>query len=288
MGDTAAKALRFLRSTIVLGLAIGVLAGCGGDGGSSDAPAPGPDDGSDGGGFPTSTQLSSCTSGSCSTLVIKSSCPGTLPVNFSVDMSSAFSPATCATIANGQTCPTLYLQSDKNIVFFFGTQEAGSTLAEFDINQNIGGKQQDIYDLSLNQGFDIGMQIIAGNTQNDGVTPAFPAICLDASCPGAYCLGTTDACTTPCLEPNYYVLAGGQFTLDLCPSASANSPGPIGCSSSQPAAGTASCDSTWQQDNGVCTWQPSHAQLPVPGQSPCPASCPTPTPTPTATPAPAA
>lgn len=274
MGETAAKTLRLVRSTIALGVMASVLAACGSSGGSSGTPAPGPDDGSDGG-FPASDALSTCTSPPCSTLVITNGCAGTLPVNFSIAGGAANSPASCTTVAgNGASCPTLYLQSGQNVVFFFGTQESGSSVAEFDINQNIGGKQQDIYDLSLNQGFDIGMQIVASNTQNDGVTPAFPAICLDSSCPGAYCLGTSAACTTPCLEPNYYVLAGGQFTLQLCPSAAANSPGPIGCSSTQPVAGTAQCNASWQQDNGVCTWQPTHPQLPVPGQSPCPTSCP--------------
>lgn len=279
MDATAAKTFRLVRSTIALALALGVLAGCGGSGNGGAAPAPGPDDGTDGGGFPTSGVLGSCTSPPCSTLVITNGCAGTLPVNFSIGGGSASSPSSCATVAGGGTsCPTLYLQSNQNIVFFFGTQEAGSSLAEFQINQNIGGKQQDIYDISLNQGFDIGMQIVASNTQNDGTTPAFPAICLDSGCPGAYCLGDAAACTTSCLEPNYYVFAGGQFTLDLCPAGSANSPGPIGCATVQPAAGTSECNATWQQTNGVCTWQPSHPQLPVPGQSPCPASCPTPAP----------
>lgn len=288
MGEMAASTLRFVRSRIVLGFAIGVFAGCGG-GNGSDGPAPLPDDGSDGGGFPSSDALGSCTSPPCSTLVITNHCGGSLPVNFSIGGGSANSPASCATLGgNGASCPTLYLQSSQNVVFFFGTQEAGSTVAEFQINSNIGGKQQDTYDISLNQGFDIGMQIVASNTQNDGTTPAFPAICLDSSCPGAFCLGDSLACTTPCLEQNYFVLAGGQFTLELCPTASANSPGPVGCSTAaQPVAGTSECNATWQQDNGVCTWQPTHAQLPVPGQAPCPASCPTPSPAPTASPAPA-
>lgn len=280
MDGTAAKTFRLVRATIALGLTLGVLAACGGGSGGNGGgtPAPGPDDGSEGG-FPSSDALSSCSSPPCSTLVITNGCAGSLPVNFSISGSSASSPASCATIAgSGASCPTLYLQSNQNVVFFFGTQEAGSTVAEFDINQNIGGKQQDIYDISLNQGFDIGMQIVASNTQNDGTTAAFPALCLDSSCPGAFCLGDSMACTQPCLEPNYFVLAGGQFTLELCPTGSANSPGPIGCSTAQPVGGTAACDATWQQDNGVCTWQPTHAQLPVPGQAPCPASCPTPTP----------
>jgi hypothetical protein len=286
MDGMAAKTLRLVRSAMALGLAFGMLAGCGG--GSGNAPsAPVPDDGDADGGFPASSALSSCATSSCSTLVITNHCGGTLPVNFSIGGGSAHSAATCPTVGgNGASCPTLYLQSNQNVVFFFGTQESGSTVAEFNINQDVGGTQQDIYDLSLNQGFDIGMQITASNTQNDKVTPAFPALCLDSSCPGAFCLGDSEACTTPCLEPNYFVLAGGQFTLDLCPSGSTNSPGPIGCSSAQPVASSASCDSSWQNDNGVCTWELSHAELPVPGVGPCPASCPTPTPTPVPTPTP--
>jgi hypothetical protein len=250
------------------GLAFGVLAGCGGGGGGGGSEL------DDGAGFPASNDLSSCTASPCSTLVITNSCGSPLPVNFSYDDSAAYSPATCGTIAHGSSCPTLHLQDDKNIVFFFGSQEKGSTVAEFNINQNIGGKNQDIYDISLNQGFDVGMQIVASNTQNDGTTPAFPAICLDDGCPGAFCLGDSAACTRPCLQPEYYVLAGGQFTLELCPQGVENSPGPVGCTVTQPAGGTSQCTPTWQQDNGVCTWQPTHAQLPVPGQSPCPASCP--------------
>lgn len=278
MDGTVAKTLRLVRSAIALGLACGFLAGCGGGSGGG-TPAPVPGDGDADGGFPASSALSSCTTPPCSTLVITNHCSGTLPVNFSIGGGSAYSPTTCATVAgSGASCPTLYLQSNQNVVFFFGTQEAGSTVAEFDINQNIGGTQQDVYDVSFNQGFDIGMQIVASQTQNDGTTPAFPVLCLDSSCPGAFCLGDSAACTTPCLQPNYFVLAGGQFTLDLCPSGSANTPGPIGCSSAQPVSGSAQCTSTWENDNGVCTWQPSHGHLPVPGTAPCPASCPTPAP----------
>jgi len=250
---------------VVVGWALAALPGCGGSGGGTEL------DGSDG--FPSSSELSSCTAPPCSTLVITNHCGRTLPVNFSYVGSAAYSPATCATIADGASCPTLYLQSDKNIVFFFGTQEAGSTVAEFNIDQNVGGTSQDIYDISLNQGFDIAMQIVASNTQHDGTTPAFPAICLDDSCPGAFCLGDSLACTQPCLQPEYYVLASGQFTLELCPQNVQNSPGPVGCTAQQPAGGSPQCTASWQQTNGVCTWQPTHPQLPVPGQSPCPASC---------------
>ena len=274
MRRTSRKLVRKLVLTAAFGLACGVLAGCGGSGSGGGSKL------GSSGGFPASDDLSACNTSPCSTLVISNHCGSSLPVSFSSGGSSAYSPATCATIADGSSCPTLYLQSNQNIVFFFGSQESGSTLAEFDINQSIGGKNQDIYDISLNQGFDIGMQIIASQTQNDGTTPAFPAICLDQSCPGAFCLGDSLACTQPCLEPQYNVLASGQFELELCPQAMTNSPGPVGCTTAQPVGGTSACTAAWQDANGVCTWQPSHGQFPVPGQSPCPVSCPTPGPSP--------
>ncbi len=159
----------------------------------------------------------------------------------------------------------------------------------FEVTHDAGG--QDWFDISQNQGFDIGMTAVAPA----GDVPYI--VCKTKNCPGAYPFGDSTCETGPCLQPNYLAgPTGGTFELYLCngwtgdprPAAEQNTdtPGPLGCSYNQGACILPSDPACPSDDPGhdsrpedlPCQW--GH---PNPGKSngsfgTCPLSCPTPTP----------
>ena len=183
----------------------------------------------------------------------------------------------------GTTAASVWLRGSDSANNFRVGAFGSSTL--FEVTHNASG--QDWFDLSQNEGFDIGMTVVAPSSSD---VPYI--VCTSKNCPGAYPLGHSACETDPCLSPNYLAGATGQtFELYLCngwpedprPPADhgVNTPGPLGCSYNQ---GTCippqspSCPSG-TAGSLACQW--GH---PVPGQvnpgGTCPLACPSPTATP--------
>lgn len=267
-----------------------VLFACGGDGGSpSSVPPP---TGGEGDPPPAATcgALYSCSEEAGATEVfIVNNCGGT-------------SDVTLAIVETGTSCTATVqpsciqgLGTAGGSVWLLGTNTANAfyvgpygSATIFEVTHNASG--QDWFDISQNQGFDIGMTAVSPG----GDVPY--VVCTTQNCPGAYPFGDSPCETNPCLQPNYLAgPTGGKFELYLCnqwpddprPAADQHldTPGPLGCSYNQ---GTcispsdAACPTAPQEL--PCQW--GH---PVPGQAnppygTCPLGCPTPFPTPLPTP----
>jgi hypothetical protein len=272
-----------------------ILVACG-DGGSeggspSSAPPPPTLDGSDG--DPGCDPLYSCTAQPGATEVfIANNCGGTTSVTLAIVETGTSCTATVqpSCIQNlGSAGGSVWLLGTNTANAFHVGPYGSSTI--FEVTHNASG--QDWFDISQNQGFDIGMTAVPPG----GDVPYI--VCTAQNCPGAYPFGNSACETNPCLQPNY--LAGstgqGRFELYLCngwpndPRAAeyhdTDTPGPLGCTYNQGPCISPSdpaCPSLPQ--DLPCQW--GH---PVPGQTnpgygTCPINCPTPYPTPVATPTP--
>jgi hypothetical protein len=199
-----------------------------------------------------------CTSQSgVTTLNVTNNCGSAKSVTMAAGSTGQASPSCLQNIsANGGTA-TAYLATAINYAFFTGSYGSSSI---FELNVNPGGIGTDNFDISFNQGFDIGMTIVA-----PAGTSIPYIVATDAMAPGAYQTAQNQpACyTAPCLSPNYNATTGGTWNLYLCNGApgfqNVNTPGPCGCS-------VCPCQCNWQ--DVTCKGQPT------PGQNGCPLTCP--------------
>jgi hypothetical protein len=134
-----------------------------------------------------------------------------------------YSPSCLQNIEPGKTTKTLMLPTGNNYAFWVGNY-GSATLCELTLQSNWQS-----YNISFNQGFNIGMTLIAPAGM---VVPrivaktsrAYGAYPLEATLPKCY--------TTPCYQPNYgSPPRGGTYHLYLCnrPEDTASTPGPYGC-----------------------------------------------------------
>jgi hypothetical protein len=297
----------FARATGLVGLMAVLACGaallaCGGGGGSSSsAPPPPMDDGSDGDPSPAPTcgPLYSCTAEAGATEVfIVNNCGGTQDVTLAIVESG--------TQCNDTVQPSCIqnLDGSGGSVWLLGTNTANAfhvgpygSSTIFEVTHDASG--QDWFDISQNQGFDIGMTAVPPG----GDVPY--VVCTTQNCPGAYPFGDSACETNPCLQPNYLAGAtGGKFELYLCnqwpddprPAADRNldTPGPLGCSYNQgtcisPTDATCPADSPGHDsrpEDLPCQWGHPVPGQANPGHGTCPLGCPTPFPTPLPTPTP--
>ncbi len=284
---TMPRALPRFRRAVTLGLTTILLACGSGETGSTGDPS-NIDDVEDtvppGGGAPAPSAPSGCNAlYSCQAM------PGATEVRIPNECAKAsdvflsiVGPACAATV---QPPCIQNISTSPASVWLLGTDTANNfrvgsfgSATMFEVTHNASGS--DWYDISQNQGFDIGMTIVPPG----GDVPYI--VCKTQNCPGAYPLGDSACETSPCLQPNYDAgPTGGRFDLYLCngwpgdarpaPHTNQNTPGPLACSYNQGACippGSPSCPSDPQ--NLPCKW--AH---PVPGQSngshgTCPLSCP--------------
>lgn len=202
-----------------------------------------------------------CTQATGTTLVITNNCSSTMNVTVATGNSGQANPTCLQGItANGGTA-TAYLPPNNNYAFWTGSYGSSSL---FELNVAPGGAGTDNFDISFNQGFDIGMTVVAAP---GGLVPY--VIATDATAPGAYQLPANQpSCAdAPCLSPNYNATTGGQWNLYLCNRANdVNTPGPCGCTV---------CPCSTSRGGPGCNWQTVTCMgLPNPGVNGCPATCP--------------
>lgn len=211
------------------------------------------------GGAQLSTFPNVCQSSGGTSVVITNNCSGTENVTVSSGLAGQASPSCLQNLAQGGGSATAYLPAGTNYAFWTGSY-GSSTLFEI----TVGNGGQDWFDISFNQGFDIGMTIVAPS----GASVPY-IIATDSSAPGAYQLQSTQpSCfDAPCISPNYPAPTGQQWNLYLCNRTNdVNTPGPCGCSI---------CPCSVNRGGPGCNWQDEDCKgLPVPGQGQCPATCP--------------
>jgi hypothetical protein len=212
-------------------------------------------------GGPLSAFPNVCAMAGGTSLVIQNNCTVEKSLTVSTALNGQATPSCLQNLmANGGTA-TAYLPANSNYAFWTGSY-GSSTL--FEINVAPGGAATDNFDISFNQGFDIGMTIVAAP---GGLVPYIVA--TDSTAPGAYQLPANQpmCADAPCLSPNYNSPTGGQWNLYLCNRPSdVNTPGPCGC-------GVCPC-STGSGGPG-CNWQTVTCKgLPIPGHDGCPVTCP--------------
>ncbi|HZR80116.1 MAG TPA: hypothetical protein VFD92_03380 [Candidatus Binatia bacterium] len=192
------------------------------------------------------------------TLVVTNNCSSAKSVTFAAGSTGQASPSCLQNLAANGGTGTAYL-STSNLNYAFWTGSYGSS-SLFELNVNPGGIGTDNFDISFNQGFDIGMTIVAPT----GTSIPY-IVATDATAPGAYqtAQNQPQCYTAPCLSPNYNATTGGTWNLYLCNGApsipNVNTPGPCGCS-------VCPCQCNWQ--DVTCKGQPT------PGQNGCPLDCP--------------
>jgi hypothetical protein len=134
-----------------------------------------------------------------------------------------YSPDCLKNITPKETTRTFMLPTAHNYAFWVG-QYGSATLCELTLQSNWQS-----YNISFNQGFNIGMTLVAPVGM---VVPrivaktskAYGAYPLEATLPKCY--------TAPCYQPNYGAPPmGGTYHLYLCnrPEDKASTPGPYGC-----------------------------------------------------------
>jgi len=137
-----------------------------------------------------------------------------------------FEPACLQNLCAGSPPVTVNLPEGNNYAFWVG-EYGSSTLCEVEIGKD---GTWDAYNLSFNQGFDIGMTLVAPEGM---VVPKIVAKTSKAY--SAYPLRTTlPGCwAAPCTQPNYShpPIPGGTYHLFLCnqPDEEASTPGSYGC-----------------------------------------------------------
>ena len=196
-----------------------------------------------------------CTPGSGTTLVITNNCSTAKSVTFAAGSAGQASPSCLQGIAAMGGTATVYLTTT-NLNYAYWTGSYGSS-SLFELNVNPGGIGTDNFDISFNQGFDIGMTIVAP----PGTSIPY-IVATDATAPGAYqtAQNQPQCYTAPCLSPNYNATTGGTWHLYLCNRAGdINTPGPCGCT-------VCPCQCNWQ--DVTCKGQPT------PGANGCPLNCP--------------
>ena len=207
------------------------LLACGGGLGSTESDGPPLNGGS-------CSSYYSCTqpTGTATEVSITNNCGGTESVSLSIvagGCNDTVQPSCIQSLANGAS-GSVWLSGSNTANNFRVGSFGSSTL--FEVTVNNGG--DDWYDISQNQGFDVGMTVVPPG----GTVPYI--VCTSQNCPGAYPFGDTACDASPCLQPNYNAGAtGNQFELYLCngwtgdprPAANQNqnTPGPLGCSYNQ-------------------------------------------------------
>lgn len=197
------------------------------------------------------------------TLTIQNNCSSAQSIVASVNLTGQNNPSCLQNIgANGGTA-TAYLPGSNQTYAFWTGSYGSATLYEM----TIGAGTQDWFDISFNQGFNIGMTIVAPS----GASVPY-IVATDQTAPGAYQLQSTQpSCfDAPCISPNYPAPTGQQWTLYLCNGTTSpqnvNTPGPCGCSI---------CPCSVNRGGPGCNWQDEDCKgLPVPGQGQCPQNCP--------------
>ena len=212
-----------------------------------------------------------CSSAGGRTLLVTNNC-GTASAactdTKSVHVSSntfQFEPSCLQNLCAGSPAVTVNLPEGNNYAFWVG-EYGSSTLAEVTVGQNGGW---DAYDISFNQGFDIGMTLVAP----EGMTVP-KIVAMTSSAYGAYPLPTTlpDCYAAPCTQPNYSQppIPGGEYQLFLCnqSSESASTPGPYGCKLNEcPPGGDMNKCKSWQD-------LPCQGTPKLTGEDGCVTSCP--------------
>ncbi len=176
-----------------------------------------------------------------------------------------FEPSCLQNLCAGSPAVTVNLPEGSNYAFWVG-EYGSSTLAEVTVGQNGGW---DAYDISFNQGFDIGMTLVAPQ----GMTVP-KIVAMTSSAYGAYPLPTTlpDCYAAPCTQPNYSEppIPGGEYQLFLCNQSgeSASTPGPYGCKLNEcPPGGNMNNCPSW-------TTLPCQGTPKLTGEGDCVTSCP--------------
>ena len=163
-----------------------------------------------------------CSSSTGVNFIITNNCSIAQSVLMNSD-NQQYSPACLQNIAPNSSTSTLMLPANNNYAFWVG-QYGSATLCELTLQSNWQS-----YNISFNQGFNIGMTLVAPQGM---VVPmivaktskAYGAYPLEATLPGCY--------TAPCYQPNYGAPPmGGTYHLYLCnrPEDKASTPGPYGC-----------------------------------------------------------
>ncbi len=163
-----------------------------------------------------------CSSATGVNFVVTNNCGTTRTVLVSSN-EQQYSPACLQNIGPGKTTKIIMLPTDNNYAFWVGDY-GSATLCELTLQSNWQS-----YNISFNQGFNIGMTLVAPVGM---VVPrivaktskAYGAYPLEATLPKCY--------TAPCYQPNYGAPPmGGTYHLYLCnrPEDKASTPGPYGC-----------------------------------------------------------
>jgi hypothetical protein len=174
-------------------------------------------------GVPAAAAVSDiCSSTAGVNFVVTNNCSVAQTVLMNSD-NQQYSPGCLNKIAPKETTKTFLLPENHNYAFWVGNY-GSATLCELTLQSNWQS-----YNISFNQGFNIGMTLVAP------VGMVVPRIVAKTSkAYGAYPLKSElpECYTAPCYQPNYgAVPIGGTYHLYLCnrPEDTASTPGPYGC-----------------------------------------------------------